>query len=183
MILNKAIIVPILLVLFLFCSINFLDLNQTTTTTELQQQNVSQKLDRAEFIKEMAKQAWQGYVKYAWAQDALDPVNQLPLTLDFGNNSGWTILASMSTLHTMELNEEFEQGKLWIQKQLNLTQVDANLKVDLVEVDYVGALLSCYALTQDKMFLNKAVEISKLLQPANNYVTGKTFWTLCPVFV
>ena len=45
------------------------------------------------YIREMALEAWAAYEKYAWGQDALKPSTKRSINLDFGPNSGHTIVS------------------------------------------------------------------------------------------
>lgn len=120
----------------------------------------------------MALEAWNTYERYAWGADSVRPSGKEPYNVHFGSNSGHSILASMSTLWTMGLMEEFERGKAWIAEKLHFDRIDETVNVHLTMTEFVGGLLSCYALTGEELFLEKAINIAETLEPAWRTPTG-----------
>ena len=49
-----------------------------------------------------------------------------------------------------------------------------------MNIRYVGGLLSCYALTGDALFRNKALEIARALLPGFNTPTGIPYSLVVP---
>ena len=78
----------------------------------------------------------------------------------------------MSTLWIMDLRDQFERGRQWIEENLNFDKMDEQINVHRTMTDYIGSLLSCYALTGDELFVEKAIEISTRLEPAWRTPTG-----------
>ena len=78
------------------------------------------------------------------------------------------------------MKEEFKRARDWVESQLNL-KVSADLSVFEMNIRYVGGFLSTYALTQDKLFLDKAQEVADLLLPAFNSPSGIPFSLVNPV--
>lgn len=78
----------------------------------------------------------------------------------------------MDTLFIMGLMDHFKEGRDWIEKNLNISNINAELSVFETVIRYVGGLLSCYAFTKDEIFLKKAIEISNKLLPAFDTPTG-----------
>ncbi|KAI2811365.1 hypothetical protein BLOT_002540 [Blomia tropicalis] len=145
-----------------------------TKTAAADEHDPSEMARRRDFIRNMTRSAWRAYMDSAWTADALDPINSTGITLDYGPDSGWTIVASMSTLWLMNLNEEFKIGREWIASRFNLSQIDRTIPIEMIENDFLSSFLSCYALTQDKMFLERANEIVRLLEPAyQNFEANK----------
>ena len=127
---------------------------------------------RREFIRQMAKEAWNGYAKYAWGEDELRP-----MTGDAAigvPEAGLTIVSAMSTLWIMKLTEEFDQGKRWIREKFNFSEIAHEIEVQSVVNEYIGAFLSCYALTQDGLFLVKARQVAQAIEPAYKSPTGNS---------
>jgi mannosyl-oligosaccharide alpha-1,2-mannosidase len=126
------------------------------------------------YIKEMMKHSWNNYVKYAWGQNELKPMSRSSHTSSiFGDSKlGATIVDAMDTLLIMNMTEEFQMGRNWIQKDLNIEAVDSSMSLFETVIRFVGGLLSCFALTNDQMFLLKAREISDKMLPAFNTETG-----------
>lgn len=125
-----------------------------------------------EFIRQMVIDAWTSYRKFAWGQPALKPISKKASFNWFGVSSGYTIVSAMSTLHTMGLWEQWQEGKRWIENDLKFSAIDVNLTTTLIVTDYIGALLSAYALSGDEIFKNKAVEIGDIIKKAFNTTSG-----------
>ncbi|CAK5085582.1 unnamed protein product [Meloidogyne enterolobii] len=66
----------------------------------------------------------------------------------------------------MGLKEEFEKAKQWIDSSFDILTASSDLSVFETNIRYVGGLLSAYALTKEKLFLTKAIQIADLLLPA-----------------
>jgi mannosyl-oligosaccharide alpha-1,2-mannosidase len=64
--------------------------------------------------------AWRGYKEHAWGQDEVKPV-------DGGINNwmglGLTITDSLDTLWIMDLKDEFQDARNWIENSLNFEVV------------------------------------------------------------
>ena len=143
--------------------------------------NTSSPAYRRQFIANMTAEAWAAYREHAWGAELLRPLS--PKTNNFSGSilatSGGTIVASMSTLWVMGLKREFEQGRAWIASHLNMSafRSDDNDKGDngsactsqttstILVSHHIGSLLSCYALTGDDLFLEKATQIDGQLRP------------------
>ena len=114
--------------------------------------------DRRQFIVNMTLESWNAYVKYAWGQANLKPLS-ISKQQGWLANAGTTIISAMSTLWVMGLREEFDLGRQWVQKDMDLDDRG------LVKI---GALLSCYALTSDLLFLNMAETFANLYNATGN---------------
>ncbi|VDO48813.1 unnamed protein product [Haemonchus placei] len=123
----------------------------------------------------MAKFAWDGYRKYAWGANELRPISKTGHSASvFGTgDTGATIVDAIDTLWIMGLKEEYEQARSWIKLSLDFTRTaKGDLSVFETNIRFIGGLLSIYALTNDKMYVEKAEEIAKLLLPAFDTPTG-----------
>jgi len=69
--------------------------------------------------------AWKMYVKYAWGQNELKPLSRRGhSTSIFGNAAlGATIVDAVDTLYIMGLENEYTQGRNWIEKSLHFEGV------------------------------------------------------------
>lgn len=123
-------------------------------------------------VKEMMRFAWQSYRHYAMGKNELRP-----LTRDgyqgsiFGGLSGATIIDSLDTLYLMELKEEFQEAKAWVENDFHLN-VTGEASLFEVNIRYVGGLLSAFYLTGEEVFRAKAVQLGEKLLPAFNTPTG-----------
>lgn len=125
-----------------------------------------------EKIKEMMQFAWQNYRHYAMGKNELRP-----LTRDgyqgsiFGGLSGATVIDSLDTLYLMELKEEFQEAKAWVENDFHLN-VTGEASLFEVNIRYVGGLLSAFYLTGEEVFRVKAIQLGEKLLPAFNTPTG-----------
>ncbi|XP_012784482.2 mannosyl-oligosaccharide 1,2-alpha-mannosidase IC [Ochotona princeps] len=125
-----------------------------------------------EKIKEMMQFAWQSYKRYAMGRNELRP-----LTRDgyegsmFGGLSGATIIDSLDTLYLMELKEEFQEAKAWVQDSFHLN-VSGEASLFEVNIRYIGGLLSAFYLTGEEVFGIKAIQLGEKLLPAFKTPTG-----------
>ncbi|XP_044757578.1 mannosyl-oligosaccharide alpha-1,2-mannosidase IA-like isoform X2 [Coccinella septempunctata] len=129
---------------------------------------------RRDKIKEMAQHAWDNYVKYAWGKNELRPISKRGHSASiFGTMPlGATILDGLDTLYIMGMEKEFKQARDWVANELNLDQMANDVSVFETNIRFVGGLLSCYALTGDVMFRDKAQQIADKLLPAFQTPTG-----------
>ena len=123
---------------------------------------------RLEAVKAAMKHAWGGYVKYAWGSDEVRPVSKT------GQNwlgMGGTIIDSLDTLWIMGLTEDFNKARDWVRDQFD---PGVGLEVSFFEttIRVVGGLLSAYALSGDRMFVDKAAVLGKNLLKAVDERSG-----------
>lgn len=113
--------------------------------------------DRQQFIVNLTREAWHYYVDNRW-----------------GSDRGRTIMAAMPTLWLMDLKQEFAKGREWVKEKLegNRTVLQEGRWVSSTVGEYIGSLLSCYALTGDQLFLDRAKEIADRLDSSYNF-TGE----------
>ncbi|XP_060061553.1 mannosyl-oligosaccharide 1,2-alpha-mannosidase IC isoform X2 [Erinaceus europaeus] len=125
-----------------------------------------------EKVKEMMQFAWQSYKRYAMGKNELRP-----LTKDgyegnmFGGLSGATVIDSLDTLYLMELKEEFQEAKAWVEESFHLN-VSGEASLFEVNIRYIGGLLSAFYLTGEEVFRVKAIKLGEKLLPAFNTPTG-----------
>lgn len=108
------------------------------------------------------KHSWTGYKTFAWGHDNLKPISQ---SFHDWFGLGLTIVDSLDTLYIMDMQEEFEEAKKWIESSFKL---DVNRDVNLFEVTIrvLGGLLSIYHLSGETIFLTKAVELGNRMLPS-----------------
>ena len=126
-----------------------------------------------DFVKQMMKFSWDSYKRYAWGWDELkaNPNRESPNYYS-GPRLGATIIGSLDTLLIMNMTEEFSDARDWVDKHFNLKKVDRDLSLFNTIMRTVGGLLSAFALTDDKMFLQKARQVMDLSMTAFNTKTG-----------
>ncbi|XP_032426137.1 endoplasmic reticulum mannosyl-oligosaccharide 1,2-alpha-mannosidase [Xiphophorus hellerii] len=126
-------------------------------------QQVSPKAaERLEAVRDAFRHAWKAYREYAWGHDELKPITK-SFSEWFG--LGLTLIDSLDTMWIMGLKEEFAEARSWVEKELSF---DKNVDVNLFEttIRILGGLLSCYHLTGDQLFLDKAKDLGSRLMPA-----------------
>uniref|UniRef100_A0A8C5ZP51 alpha-1,2-Mannosidase n=1 Tax=Marmota marmota marmota TaxID=9994 RepID=A0A8C5ZP51_MARMA len=77
-----------------------------------------------EKIKEMMQFAWANYRRYAMGKNELRPLSKDGYQGHiFGGLNGATIIDSLDTLYLMELKEEFQEAKAWVENCFHLNVV------------------------------------------------------------
>ncbi|NXS10289.1 MA1C1 mannosidase, partial [Neodrepanis coruscans] len=123
-------------------------------------------------IKEMMKFAWDNYKQYALGKNELRPLTKNGhIGNMFGGLRGATVIDALDTLYIMELEEEFQEAKKWVEKSFDLN-VNGEASLFEVNIRYIGGLLATYYLTGEEVFKNKALELGEKLLPAFNTPTG-----------
>uniref|UniRef100_A0A8D0B125 alpha-1,2-Mannosidase n=1 Tax=Salvator merianae TaxID=96440 RepID=A0A8D0B125_SALMN len=123
-------------------------------------------------IKEMMKFAWDNYRQYALGKNELRPLSRNGhIGNMFGGLRGATVVDALDTLYVMELQEEFQEAKDWVEKNFDLN-VNGEASLFEVNIRYVGGLLAAFYLTGEEVFKSKALELGEKLLPAFNTPTG-----------
>ncbi|XP_053679886.1 endoplasmic reticulum mannosyl-oligosaccharide 1,2-alpha-mannosidase [Anopheles nili] len=127
--------------------------------------------DRQRAVVEAVLHSWKGYKEYAWGHDNLKPIS-MGYSDWFG--LGLTLVDTLDTLYIMDLQDEYDEARTWIDKYLKF---DVNREVNLFEVTIrvVGGLLSAYHLSGDRMFLDKAIDLGNRLLPCFDSPSGIPF--------
>lgn len=90
-------------------------------------------------VRDMMKQAWEVYVKYAWGYDEVKPVSK---SINDRHGSrvpmGTSIIDSMDTLYIMGLEKEFEKGRKWIEESFDFNLVAGDVSVFETNIRFVG---------------------------------------------
>lgn len=137
---------------------------------------------RREVVRSMMRHGWDNYVTYAWGENELRPISKKGHSPGiFGSTKlGASIIDAMDTLWIMGLKDEFKRGRDWIDNNLSLDDVHADISVFEFNIRFIGGLLSCYALTKDQMFVQKADEFAQKLLPAFDTPTGIPYALINP---
>ena len=123
---------------------------------------------KRDHVKLMMKHAWDGYVKYSWGANELRPISRKPhINSIYGSAKlGATIVDSLDTLFIMEMMDEFNAAKDWVDKEMDLNMADTELSLFEVNIRLVGGLLSAFALTGEELFRERALQVGERLLPA-----------------
>lgn len=138
-----------------------------TDSPRLLQQSLTLR-ERREAVVDAFRHAWKGYKAYAWGHDHLRPMSRTGHTW-FG--LGLTIVDGMDTMYLMGLHEELAAARDWVAHSLQLDQHrDVNLFETTIRV--LGGLLSMHTLTEEQMYLDKALELGRRLLPGFRSASG-----------
>ncbi|KAF8785957.1 endoplasmic reticulum mannosyl-oligosaccharide 1,2-alpha-mannosidase-like [Argiope bruennichi] len=112
--------------------------------------------------------AWKGYKNHAWGHDHLKPITK---TFQNWFGLGLTIVDSLDTMYIMGLEEEFNEAKEWVKEKLNF---NVNKDVNFFEttIRVLGGLLSAFHLSQESLFLEKAIDLANRLMPGFRSSSG-----------
>ncbi|ENN73509.1 hypothetical protein HUJ04_008501 [Dendroctonus ponderosae] len=126
---------------------------------------------RQKAVVQAFKHAWKGYKEFAWGHDQLKPISK---SYHDWFGLGLTIVDSLDTMYMMNLKDEYNDARNWVDKHLNF---DVNRDVNLFEVTIrvLGGLLSIYHFTKDDMYLKKATDLADRLLPCFDSESGIPF--------
>ncbi len=117
--------------------------------------------------------AWQGYRRYAWGHDDLDPLSRKPHDW-YGVPLLMTPVDAFDTMLLMGLTDEAADAKRLILERLSFDQ-DISVQVFEVTIRLLGGLLSAYEMDGDPRFLRLATDLGDRLLPAFRSPTGMPF--------
>lgn len=112
--------------------------------------------EKQQAVVEMFRHAWKGYTQFAWGQDELLPLTKKG-TSSYG--MGMTIIDSLDTMWLMGLTEEFQKARDWIAHSLDIVGSHRTVSLFETTIRVLGGLLAAYHLSQDEIFLQKAVRV------------------------
>ncbi len=122
---------------------------------------------------EACRHAWNGYIKYAWGYDDLQPLSR--------NGKNWyrhsllmTPVDAFDTFIMLGMKKEAEEARHMIISKLNFN-VDNEVQVFEVTIRLLGGLQSAYELHGDRRFLILAKDLANRLLPAFNTPTGMPY--------
>ncbi|KAJ1887272.1 hypothetical protein LPJ66_009206 [Kickxella alabastrina] len=126
---------------------------------------------RRQAVRAAMKHAWDGYSKYAFGHDELQPVSNT--SNDKWGGWGVTLVDSLDTLHIMELHEEFRQAVTQV-AGVDFSHAQDGFTTPFFEmvIRSLAGLLSAYEMSLDRRLLEKAKQVGDALLPAFNSSTG-----------
>ncbi|KAF2156847.1 glycoside hydrolase family 47 protein [Myriangium duriaei CBS 260.36] len=138
---------------------------------------------RAEDVREVMRDSWAGYEKYAWGYDEYHPISKNGRQM-VNNGMGWIIVDALDTLMIMNLTSELAHAREWVSTTLSY---DVNHDVNVFEttIRMLGGLLSAHYLStefpnmapvrdklSDDLYLEKATDLADRLMGAYNSTSG-----------
>lgn len=114
--------------------------------------------NKTEAVKEAFLHGWNAYKKYCWGQDEYVAVGKCSNNL----RAGLTIIDSLTTLYLMNLTKEFEEARIFIDKDFIPL---GEWSIFEFIIRYIGSFISTYEMTGDGLFLHKAIEYAYIIHP------------------
>ncbi|KAF8623208.1 hypothetical protein AX15_006446 [Amanita polypyramis BW_CC] len=133
---------------------------------------------RAAEVRDAFLHAYHGYEKYAAPFDELRPVSNSRVN----NFNGWGVTAfdALDTMLLMGLDNEYKRA-LVIVKQANFTHTETvPLPYFETIIRYLGGLLSAYALSGDRVLVDRADEMATKLEPVFKSRSGMPYFGINP---
>ena len=131
------------------------------------------KTEMANKVKAEFLHAWNGYKKYAWGYDALQPLSKKPHNW-YKKSLLMTPVDAFDTMILMDLTDEAKEAKDLIMKELDF-DVDMDVQNFEVSIRIFAGLLSAYELDGDRRFLSLAEDLGIRLMKAFNSPTGMPY--------
>lgn len=120
--------------------------------------------ERQQAVKAAFTRCWKSYREQAWLKDELSPLSGLSRQV-FG---GWaaTLVDSLDTLYIMGMHEDLEEAIAAAATIDFASSTENSVNIFETTIRYLGGFLSAYDLTQNKILLDKAVEVGEMLYVA-----------------
>ncbi|KAF5383589.1 hypothetical protein D9615_003579 [Tricholomella constricta] len=122
--------------------------------------------------------AYHGYERYAAPHDELRPLSN-----NYSNKfNGWgvSVFDSLDTMLIMDLKNEYTRAVQIVKKtEFSLPKAEFAPYFETV-IRYLGGLLSAYALSGNKLFLDRADELASKLDPIFNTTSGLALFGVNP---
>ena len=113
------------------------------------------------------------YVEKGMGSDEVNPLSGIPNR--YWGGLGMMVVESADTLYMMGLKEEFDQAAEWIHSHRTV-ELDHYTSVFGTIIRRLGGLLSGYALSGDRVFLEKAEDLAdRLLKSYDGMMIGFEF--------
>ena len=109
--------------------------------------------ERQKAVVEAFQHAWKAYKDHAWGKDELKPISK---ESNEWFDLGLTLVDSLDTMWLMGLSDEFDEARNWVEQEM-VVGVDKDVNLFETTIRVLGGLLSTYHLTQDQLFLDRAV--------------------------
>lgn len=118
--------------------------------------------EKQEAVVKAFLHAWKGYKQYAWGHDHLKPISK---SYHDWFGVGLTLVDALDTMYIMKLEKEFIEARDFVKDKMNF-EINKDVNVFETTIRVLGGLLSTYHLTQDKLFLRKAIDLGDRLMPS-----------------
>lgn len=117
--------------------------------------------------------AWDGYRRYAWGHDDLNPISRTPHDW-YASPLLMTPVDAYDTMRLMGLDAQAADAKQLILNRLSFDR-DMSVQVFEITIRLLGGLLSAYQIDHDPRFLRLATDLGNRLLPAFRTPTGMPY--------
>jgi ER degradation enhancer, mannosidase alpha-like 2 len=124
-------------------------------------------------VRQAFLHAWDGYRRYAWGHDDLNPISKTPHDW-YDTSLLMTPVDAFDTMVLMGLAKEAADAKRLILGRLSFDR-DVSVQVFEVTIRLLGGLLSAYQMDGDPGFLRLATDLGTRLLPTFESPTGMPF--------
>jgi endoplasmic reticulum Man9GlcNAc2 1,2-alpha-mannosidase len=100
----------------------------------------------------------------AWGFDEYNPIKHKGTNLSPDGGIGYTIVDTIDTMLIMGLDEEFAEARDWVANELTFNR-DGKFNTFEITIRVLGGLLSAYHLSNDQIFLDKAIDLAERILP------------------
>ena len=149
---------------------NLLNFNETSRVYNRKVPNVCKDNWKLDKIRKEMMFAWTKYRDICWGKGELLPLSKKCVT----DVTGLTMVDSLSTLWIMGLHREFNYTRDYIRDHFKL---EGEWSTFEIIIRFLGGYLSAYQLSNDSVFLDKAIELGNALFPLINLTDGNVLST------
>ncbi|GMM35956.1 mannosyl-oligosaccharide 1,2-alpha-mannosidase [Saccharomycopsis crataegensis] len=122
-------------------------------------------------VKQVFVESFDDYADHAWGTDVYKTISKTGKNMG-PKPLGWMIVDSLDTLYLMGLKPQIKKSRKWVDEVLDY---DMDYEVNTFEttIRMLGGLLSAYHLSNnDKLYLDKAIDLADRLLGAFDSATG-----------
>ena len=131
---------------------------------------VAELTQRQQRVKAAMQFVWRNYRERAFGADELAPLTGR--AVNRWGSIGCMLLDSLDTLWIMGMHDEFQEARAWVARSLTFGKHMGVVSVFETVIRALGGLLSAFDLSQDRVFLDRAVELADLVLPAIDRESG-----------
>ncbi|KAK4101601.1 glycoside hydrolase family 47 protein [Parathielavia hyrcaniae] len=132
--------------------------------------------ERRDAVRTAARRSWRTYRNHAWGRDEVAP--QQLVGKDTFSGWGATLVDALDTLSIMGMEEDFRDAVRHVASIDWNNATSGQCSLFETNIRYLGGLLSAYDLSQERVLLDKAIELGDMLHagfdtpnhmPANSF--------------
>lgn len=117
-------------------------------------------------VRDVYREAWAAYKKYAFGADELRPVSGTSKPFYLPRESvGLTVVEALDTLYLMGLDRQVGVARRWLRNEFD-PAIRGEISLFETTIRLVGGLLAAYHVTRDRTLLARAAELGDRLLPA-----------------